>query len=346
MRLLMTTDAVGGVWRYGLDAARALETRGIVTTLAVIGPDPSPAQQTEAAGLHVVATGLPLEWAGANEAIVTRGAREIAALGEGYDVIQLNQPVFASLADWPAPVVAVVHGCVATWWNAVEGDTPLPDDLEWQAGLLRAGIACARATIAPTNAFAAALVRRHGLAAAPIAIHNGRAAHRAQAPTRADAIVGVGRLWDRGKNFALIDRIARQLPLPVELYGPLGGPNGERFEPAHVVAPGPVAADLVAERLATRPLFVAPSLYEPFGLAILEAAQAGCALVLADIATLRELWDGAAVFVDPRDDAAWVAALTGPLDRTELGDAARERAERYTIERMATRLTAVLERAA
>lgn len=342
----MTTDAVGGVWRYGVDAARALEAMGVTTTLAVVGPDPSPAQQIDAAGLHVVATGLPLEWAGADEAIVANGAREIAALGEGYDVIQLNQPVFASLARWPAPVVAAAHSCVSTWWHAVEGDAPLPGDLKWQAGLLRSGLAAADAAIAPSHAFAAALVRRHRLAAAPIAIHNGRAPHPVAAPQRADAIVGAGRLWDRGKNFAMIDRIAPRLPLPVELYGPLAGPCGERFEPAHAAAPGPIGAALLAERLATRPLFVSPSLYEPFGLAVLEAAQAGCALVLADIATLRELWDGAAVFVDPRDEAAWIDALTAPLDRDALGAAAAGRAARYTIERMATRLYGVLERAA
>ncbi len=46
-------------------------------------------------------------------------------------------------------------------------------------------------------------------------------------------------------------------------------------------------------------IFAHPARYEPFGLAVLEAAMAGCALVLGDIPTLRELWDGAAVFVAP-----------------------------------------------
>jgi glycosyltransferase involved in cell wall biosynthesis len=48
-------------------------------------------------------------------------------------------------------------------------------------------------------------------------------------------------------------------------------------------------------------IFVAPSRYEPFGLAALEASLAGCALVLGDIPTLRELWTGAALFVPPDD---------------------------------------------
>jgi glycogen synthase len=53
---------------------------------------------------------------------------------------------------------------------------------------------------------------------------------------------------------------------------------------------------------------VLPARYEPFGLGALEAAMSGCALVLGDIETLRELWDGAAVFADPRDDDALLDA--------------------------------------
>jgi glycosyltransferase involved in cell wall biosynthesis len=82
-------------------------------------------------------------------------------------------------------------------------------------------------------------------------------------------------------------------------------------------------------------VFASVALYEPFGLAVLEAAQAGCPLVLSDIPTFRELWDGAAVFVGSDDDAAIAAALEGllrdPEERARAGAAARERAGRYTV---------------
>jgi glycosyltransferase involved in cell wall biosynthesis len=71
---------------------------------------------------------------------------------------------------------------------------------------------------------------------------------------------------------------------------------------------------------------------------VLEAAQAGCPLVLSDIPTFRELWDGAALFVSVRDDAALartVAALADdPRARRRLGEAARRRAVAYTVEAM------------
>ena len=40
LHLLMTADAVGGVWTYALDLARACAARGVGTTLAVLGPSP------------------------------------------------------------------------------------------------------------------------------------------------------------------------------------------------------------------------------------------------------------------------------------------------------------------
>jgi glycogen(starch) synthase len=85
-------------------------------------------------------------------------------------------------------------------------------------------------------------------------------------------------------------------------------------------------------------VFVLPACYEPFGLAALEAAMARCALVLGDIPTLRELWDGAAIFVPPDDPEALVAALNtlaaDPELLSLLGDLARSRAGGYSAARM------------
>jgi glycosyltransferase involved in cell wall biosynthesis len=68
-------------------------------------------------------------------------------------------------------------------------------------------------------------------------------------------------------------------------------------------------------------IYAFPALYEPFGLSVLEAALCGCALVLGDVPSLRELWTGMAVFVDPRDPSAVTAAIR----RLASDDAARER---------------------
>src|SRR3982751_4820446 len=63
-RILMTADAVGGVWRYALDLAAALRARGTSTVLAVLGPEPSSAMRREAEGCCEAVTHHPgrLEW--------------------------------------------------------------------------------------------------------------------------------------------------------------------------------------------------------------------------------------------------------------------------------------------
>ena len=59
--------------------------------------------------------------------------------------------------------------------------------------------------------------------------------------------------------------------------------------------------------LAAASIYALPARYEPFGLSALEAALSGCALVLGDIPSLREVWGDAAIFVDPDDHDALAA---------------------------------------
>lgn len=91
--------------------------------------------------------------------------------------------------------------------------------------------------------------------------------------------------------------------------------------------------------MARAEIYAAPAPYEPFGLAILEAAHAGCALVLADIPSLRENWDGAALFSDPRSPAEFTDHLqrliASPQERRALQAAARQRAATFDSKRMA-----------
>jgi glycosyltransferase involved in cell wall biosynthesis len=71
---------------------------------------------------------------------------------------------------------------------------------------------------------------------------------------------------------------------------------------------------------------------------VLEAAMAGCALVLSDIPTFRELWNGAALFVDPTDSGSLRGALAQLCadrgKRLRLQYAAYARALHFSLERM------------
>jgi glycosyltransferase involved in cell wall biosynthesis len=147
-----------------------------------------------------------------------------------------------------------------------------------------------------------------------------------------------GRLWDEGKNMAVLDHAAGLIEAPLRAAGPLQGPDGGLARLRHAQALGRLPAGEVARWLARAPVFASAALYEPFGLGVLEAAQAGCALVLSDIATFRELWDGAALFVPADDPCAFAAAfrrlLTEPEEADRYGRMARGRAARFGAEAM------------
>ena len=345
IRLLMTTDTVGGVWQYSLDLAAALAPLGFETTLAVLGPAASPAQHLDAQrapGSTLVETGLPLDWLCGDAAPVLAAGDAIAALAqrEGADVVQLNMPSLGARARFTTPVVAVAHGCIGTWWEAAKGTRPDPA-YRWQDDLVSAGLIAADAVVAPSASYAATVARYHRLSIPPLAVHNGRVPFGLPHAPPGTHVFTAGRLWDLVKNTMLLDRTAARLSVPFRAAGAEIGPHGEHVEAAHLHPLGQLDAAGMARELAQRPIFVSAARFEPFGLAVLEAAAAGCPLVLSEIGTFRELWSGAALFVDREDDAAYAAAITRLLDdpdlRMRLGEAARVRAERYTPAAMAGR---------
>ena len=344
-RLFMTADAVGGVWTYALDLARGLAGHGVRTTLAVLGPEPAPAQLVRARsvpGLNVIPTGLPLDWTAATQRVVEETSHALAGLAarEEPDLVQVNSAPLAAAGAFPAPVVIACHSCMGTWWRAVKGARPMPPDFRWRTELTARALARADALLAPSASFARLTAETYDLSPWPRVARNGRAPGplNVTEPVPVGYVMTVGRLWDEGKNIAQLDRVAPQLGAPVIAAGPLGGPDGSVVRFQHLCTPGALAPADVAALLAERPVFVSPARYEPFGLGVLEAAQAGCAPVLADISTFRELWTGAAIFVDPDDDAALAATLRDLMydgaRRLRLGAAARERARQYTIPAM------------
>lgn len=344
-RILMTTDAVGGVWNYAISLARGIAAHGYDTLLAVLGPQPSGTQRAAARGLDLVVTGLPLDWTGSGPAATRASAAQLAALAVREDcaLVQLNSPLLAAGARFAMPVVAVAHGCVATWWAAAR-TIPLAPGLAWHREMTAEGLRRCDLAIAPSAAFAGALRSAYGVERAIAVVHNGRAIPPAPARSRASARFAftAGRLWDEAKHTALLDSVAARLRVPFRAAGSLAGPGGERVEPRHLDHLGVLSQAQLTRWLAARPVFVSAASFEPFGLAVLEAAQAGCPLVLSDIPTFRELWDGAATFVAPGDAAAFAATLNrlfaDPAARARCGALAQEHARRYSLEAMAARM--------
>jgi glycosyltransferase involved in cell wall biosynthesis len=333
----MTTDAVGGVWSYSLQLADALAAEAFEVVLAVLGPAPSAAQRAELDASCVARSfELPqaLEWMPDPWADVDEAGRRLLDVERevGPDVVHLNGYVHADLA-WASPTVVVAHSDVLSWWRAVHGHAAPP---AWStyASRVGSGLRAADAVVAPSRAMLTALHREHEFSGGTV-IPNGRRADWVHHVAKEPLIVGVGRMWDAAKNLEALGLAAAVVDWPVALIGA----GSEQQPTPPYVGLGALPFTAVAEWLGRATIFAGPARYEPFGLAALEAAHSGCALVLGDIPTQRELWGDAAVFVDPTrpgDLGPVLQELCRDPDRcSELGRRARVRAERYTPEAMA-----------
>lgn len=349
-RLMMTTDAVGGVWRYSVDAGAALAALGVEVTLVGLGPPPSADRRAEAetAGVALEWLDAPLDWSAEGEQGLARGGEALACFvrGHGADILHVNAPALVGWLGEGPMRVAAAHSCLATWWQAVKRE-PLPEDWLWHRHATADGLAAADAVIAPTHAFAAALEQVYGPLPRLQVVPN--AVRPVPMAAKRPYVLAAGRWWDEGKNLATLDAAAARSAWAVCVAGPMSGDHAAAQVPQVAHWLGELSQHEMRARIAEAAVFASPSLYEPFGLAVLEAATAGAALVLADIPTFRELWDGAALFADPRDPVGFAYALNRlALDdglRASFGANARARSEAFSLPAQAAALADVYRQA-
>lgn len=309
MKILMTTDAVGGVWQYCLDLARGLVGEGADILLATMGPKPSPSQREEVAlipRVRLVESDLALEW-------MERPWRDVESAGSWLlhlaaefqpDIVHLNGYCHAAL-PWGKPVLVVAHSCVFSWWRAVHGCAPGSEWDEYRSRV-SAGLSSASAIVAPSRYMARAIADEYGVLSSKLhVVHNFSRSPRFQSGSKQPFLLAAGRIWDPAKNLAVLDSVADQLHWPVRVAGDQRGPEGNADVSPQIELLGRLRNGDLIEEMQRAAIFVHTALYEPFGLAVLEAARANCCLVLSDIESLRELWDRTAVFVSPRDPEQW-----------------------------------------
>jgi glycogen(starch) synthase len=337
LRILMTADAVGGVWQYTVDLVRRLAEDGAELLVAVLGPAPSEEQRQDLERMRGVALAekyFALEWEPNSSAEVDASGEWLLELDSRFqaDLLHFNGYAHAAL-PWRKPVVVVAHSCVYSWWKNVLNCAP---DQEWAdyKRIVTAGLIACDAAVAPSQFMAAEVGREYGADAGRIrVIHNFSTRQPAPGRDKEPFFFGAGRIWDPAKNFSLLDKVAPHLPWPVKLAGKN---NGETLYNGACEKLGQIPSSELLDLMGRASVFVHPALYEPFGLAVLDAARARCCLVLADTPSMRELWEGAAIFVDPRNPEAWLEELTllshDLPRRREFGQRAFAHAERYTAE--------------
>jgi glycosyltransferase involved in cell wall biosynthesis len=340
-RVLMTADAVGGVWDYTLQLAEALGTCGVDVTVATMGPRPRDDQREAARGiprLRLVESDYRLEWAdGAWDDVARAGSWLLELEAEAQpDIVHLNGYAHGSLA-FRAPTVVVAHSCVCSWWTAVRGGAA-SDAWDTYRRVVRDGLRAATAVVAPSATMLRALSAHYGAVAGTV-VPNGRDAAQFSTGPKEPFVLSAGRLWDEAKNVTALASVAHRLPWRVALVGETQNEAGERAPEGSVEYLGRLSSADLRGWMARASIYAMPARYEPFGLSILEAGLSGCALVLGDIPSLREGWEGAAVFVAPDDREGLCKAIRQLIDspprRAELGRRARVRGGEFTVARMA-----------
>jgi glycosyltransferase involved in cell wall biosynthesis len=113
----------------------------------------------------------------------------------------------------------------------------------------------------------------------------------------------------------------------------------EAGTPEAVVALGPVSDGRVHALYRGAAALVYPSLYEGFGLPLVEAMAAGTPVLASHTASMPEVVGGAGILLDPHDPSAWLDAIVRILNdevlRADLRTRGLARAATYTWERTA-----------
>lgn len=344
-RILMTGDTVGGVWTYTLELAESLEPHGIEVLLAAMGGPPNETQRAEARripNLRLVASNFKLEWMDDPWDDVAESGRWVLSLEEQFDpdVVHLNSYGHGALA-WRNPFIVTAHSCVLSWWDAVKRER-LPDRWNRYRDEVARSLKAADVLTTPSRAMLQAVESHYGpgLPGCRLVVPNGRSARLFQTAKKEPFVLSAGRLWDEAKNMEAVTCVASKLPWPVYLAGEARSPDGAAVHVENCRTLGRLSAAELAAWYARASIYALPARYEPFGLSALEAGLAGCVLVLGDIASLREIWGDAALYVPPDDcdrlEAVLRELIANPPLRLTMARDAATRAREFTPDRMAS----------
>jgi glycogen(starch) synthase len=341
MRILLTTDNVGGVWTYALELASMLGRRGVEVGLASMGTALSLRQREDAEaipGIRLYESEFKLEWMDDPWDDLKKAADWLLQVNDEFcpDVVHLNSYVHATL-PWKRPVLVVGHSCALSWWQSVKNESA-PSSWNRYRDQVAMGLGCADHVVAPSGAMRDQLDRYYGPLKHSSVIYNARDPLLFHSRNKEPFIFSAGRLWDEAKNIKMLEQVAGRLGWPVYVAGDTQHPQGQELEFGQVRPVGKLAMREIADWLSRAWIYVLPARYEPFGLSILEAGLSGCVLVLGDIPSLREVWEEAAIYVPPDDTDALKDILQKLIYddqmRTIYADRALHRAREFSPQRM------------
>lgn len=341
MRILMTTDTIGGVWTYTMDLIKGLEKYNVEVILATMGDPLTAGQLAQVRKLKKVildASNYKLEWMTDPWKDLERAQRWLLQLTFTFspDVIHLNSYAFDGRL-FNAPVIMVGHSCMLSWWQAVKNE-PAPPEFERYANVVKRGLQSANVVIAPSHAMMMNLIEYYGDFKRSQVIYNSGDEAYFKPGKKEKIIFSMARTWDDAKNIGLVADVAKELDYPVFIAGgEKKTAEGKTSSNLHYL--GKLEKKEIASWLSIASVYVLPAFYEPFGLSVLEAAYSGCALVLGQIDSLREIWKDNAIYCDPKSKTevrdAINSLMVDDAFRQKMATAALNRASEFKLAYMA-----------
>jgi len=174
-----------------------------------------------------------------------------------------------------------------------------------------------------------------------------------------DFILYLGRLQARKNLTRLVEAYALVRKAGLRQTLVIAGKQDSLFEPVRsrikelkleedVLLPGYVNAEDVPVFYSAAEVFVYPSLYEGFGLPVIEAMSCGVPVITSRGSSLEEVAGNAALLIDPLDEVSIASALKQVLGdselRNHLSKAGLSRSKQFDFKEAARQTVAVYER--
>lgn len=343
LRILMTTDTVGGVWSYTVELCKAMLPYNMHFYVITTGAPMQPTQVKELAGIQnatVYETDFLLEWMESPWKSIDTSADWLLQVESELqpDIIHINGYAYGAL-PWKAPVLMVAHSDVFSWWQAVKGEAP-PATWQEYYNRVHIGLQGADYLLAPSKAMLQDIQQIYAITTPCKVIYNGRSAEQFKPAAKEPFIFSMGRIWDEAKNMQLLIKAAPHIAYPIRLAGDQHfATNNSTAARTNIDYLGKLSTAEIAAQLAAASVYVLPAKYEPFGLSVLEAALSGCALVLGNIDSLKEIWGDSAMYVDTQDANALAESVNYLMEheavRQDFAQCALQHAKQYTTKVMA-----------
>jgi len=347
MRVVMTTDTVGGVWTFTKELASELLAKGCAVAMISLGRVPTQDQRawadTEKAqwgeNFRFEELDVPLEWMQENGRAFQDAAPVLTRMIEGSDgdVFVSSQYCFGAL-ECNIPRIVVAHSDVLSWAEACRPDgLPQSTWLNRYCELVAEGLDHADAVVAPTHWMRDAIGRNFRLPRERRVIPNGRKLPPIDMGSKCRLqAVTAGRLWDEAKNLRLLGSVDSPMPLLIAGETEYESVRLE-LHSDETKALGALNENELLEVFRGSAIYLCTSRYEPFGLAPVEAALCGCAMLVNDLPSLREVWGDAAMYFSGADSLSeWLWRLSDHAGLLrEMQHRAMDQAREFTAERMA-----------